>query len=61
MNDMVVVCSWCADSVQRTAEAERSGRRVTHGMCRTCHLEALREVLAEHAERTARRAVVEAA
>ncbi len=33
---ITILCAWCADSPARTAQAERTGRRVTHGICPCC-------------------------
>ena len=32
---LAVVCAWCSDAKQRTADALLAGRDVTHGICET--------------------------
>jgi hypothetical protein len=33
---LTVVCAWCPDAAEQTAQAMRQGAEVTHGLCPTC-------------------------
>ena len=36
---LIEVCAWCPDKDARTADAERWGVRVSHGICPACRKE----------------------